>query len=80
MTLAGDRYLIFLHHLEQRALHLGRRAVDFIRQHQVGEDRPFAGGESAGLRIVNLGADDIGRQHVGRKLQPRELDVQATGQ
>jgi MoxR-like ATPase len=32
--------LLLLHHLEQRALHLGRRAVDLVGEQQVREHRP----------------------------------------
>ena len=35
----------------------------------------FARGEAAGLRIVNLRADDVGGQHVRRELQAREFHV-----
>ena len=38
--LVADGDLLFLHGFEQRALHLGRRAIDFVGQNQVGEDRP----------------------------------------
>ncbi len=75
--LFADGDLLFLHGFEQGALHLGRRAVDFVGQHEVGEDRAFARGEAAGLRIVNLRADDVGRQHVRRELQAGELHVDA---
>ena len=78
--LVADGDLFFLHGFEQRALHLGRRAVDFVGQDEVGEDRAFARGEAAGLRIVNLRADDVGGQHVRRELQAREFDVHAVGQ
>ena len=40
VALDGD--LRLLHRLEQRALGLGRRAVDLVAQHDVGEDRPLA--------------------------------------
>ena len=36
--------------------------------------------KAARLRIVNLRADDVGRQHVGRELKPGEFHVQARGQ
>ena len=39
-SLFADRDLLFLHRFEQRALHLGRRAIDFVGEHQVGENRP----------------------------------------
>ena len=37
--LVADGDLVFLHRFQQRALHLGRRAVDFVGQDEVGEDR-----------------------------------------
>ena len=37
--LVADGDLPLLHRFEQRALHLGRRAVDFVGQDDVGEDR-----------------------------------------
>ena len=40
---AADGDLAFLHGFEQRGLGLGRRAVDFVGQHDVGEDRARAG-------------------------------------
>ena len=36
-----DRHFALLHRLQQRGLRLGRRAVDFVGQQNVGEDRPF---------------------------------------
>ena len=78
--LVADGDLLFLHGFEQRALHLGGRAVDFVGEDEVGEDRAFARGEAAGLRIVNLRADDVGGQHVRRELQAREFDVHAVRQ
>ena len=77
--LVADGDLFFLHGFEQRALHLGGRAVDFVGENEVGEDRAFARGEAAGLRIVNLRADDVGGQHVRRELQAREFHADARG-
>ena len=37
--LVADGDLFFLHGFEQRALHLGGRAVDFVGEDEVGEDR-----------------------------------------
>ncbi len=39
MRLVADRHLPLLHRFEERALHLRRRAVDLVREHDVGEDR-----------------------------------------
>jgi hypothetical protein len=36
---AADRDLALGHHLQQRRLHLGGRAVDLVGQHEVGEHR-----------------------------------------
>ena len=38
---AADRDLMLLHRLEQRGLHLGGRAVDLVRQDDLGEERPL---------------------------------------
>ena len=69
-SLIADRDLLFLHRFEQRALHFGGRAIDFVGENEVREDRAFARGEPAALRIVNLRADQVGGQKVGRELQP----------
>ncbi len=79
-SLFADGDLFFLHCFEQGALHLGGRAIDFVGQNQIRKNRSFARAEAAGLRIVNLRADDVGRQHVRRELQPREFDMDARGQ
>ena len=71
--LAPDRHLPLLHHFEQRALHLGGRAVDLIRQQEVGKDRAERGVEFAGLLIVDARADQIGGDKVGRELDALEL-------
>ena len=80
VCLVADGDLPLLHGLEQGALHLGRGAVDLVGQNQVGEHRALPRGEAAGLRVVNLRADDVGREHVRRELQPRELGVHAVGE
>ncbi len=76
---ALDRDAMLLHRLEQRRLRLRRRAVDLVREHDVGEDRP--GREhhlpTPGRRIFldDVGARDVGRHQVGRELDPGELQV-----
>ena len=72
--------MLLLHRFQQRALHLGRRAVDFVGQHQIGEDGAAPGGERAGLRIVNLRADQVGRKQVRGELEAGELDVDGRGE
>ena len=39
--LLADGHFALLHGLQQRGLGLGRRAVDFVGQQDVGEDRPL---------------------------------------
>ena len=70
--IVADSDLVLLHGLQQRALHLRGRAIDLVGQHDVGEDRTFARREIAGACVVNEGADDVGRQQVGRELNAAE--------
>src|SRR6185503_2472658 len=75
-----DRDAVLLHRLEQRRLRLRRRAVDFVREHDVGEDR--AGRElhlppsRPRVFLHEVGACDVGRHQVGRELDARELQVE----
>ena len=57
VRLAGDGDLPFLHHLQKRALHLRRRAVDLVGEQQVGEDGPERSAEFARLLVVDARAD-----------------------
>ena len=47
MPLAADGDLLLLHRFEQRGLRFRRRAVDFVGQHDVGEQRPGQKAERA---------------------------------
>ena len=76
----AEGYLAFLHGFEQRALHLGRSAVDFIGQNEIAENRAVLGAEAAVLRIVNHRAHDVGGQHVRRELNTLEAEVDASGE
>ena len=71
---------VFLHGLQQGGLGLGRGAVQFVRQKQVGEDRAGLEPErpSAGAVVLlhHLGAKDVGGHQVGRELDPAELQRQ----
>jgi hypothetical protein len=73
VRLPGDGDLALLHHLEQRALHLGGGAVDLVGQQQVGEHRAERGAEVAGLLVEHARADQVGRHQVGRELDALEL-------
>jgi len=80
MRLAADRYLTLLHRLEQRALHLRRRAVDLVGEKEVGEDRPQPGPEGLLRGDVDHGAVEVRRQQIGRELNPLERRVDRVGQ
>jgi hypothetical protein len=74
------RYLILVHRFQQCALRLGCGAIDFIRQHDVGEDRSGPELEAVGLLAVDTDADDVGRQHVRSKLDAMKSAVERAGQ
>ena len=71
--LALDRDLALLHRLEQRRLRLGGRAVDFVGEHDVREDRPCAQDERAVAAARDVGAGDVGGQQIGRELDAPEV-------
>ena len=80
MALFADGHLQLLHGFQQRALHLGRGAVDLVGQQQVGEDRPLARVKIRGLRVEDHGAGQVGRQQVGGELDALEVQVGDPGQ
>jgi len=61
-------------------LDLGRRTIDLVRQDEIAEYRPMFGTERTVLWVINHGSDDVGGQHVGRKLQTLEAHRNATRQ
>ena len=73
-------HLAFLHRFQQGTLDLGRGAVDFVRQDEVAENGAVLGVETALARVVNHGANDVRRQHVGRELQAVELQLGGRGE
>ena len=76
--LAAERHLLLLHRLEQRRLDLGRSAVDFVRQHEVGEQRALLRVELLRALIVDHGADHVRRQQIRRELDPSRTRSGAT--
>ena len=84
MADAADRDLPFLHGFEQRGLRLGRRAVDFVGQNDVGEQRPLDELElalaGAAVLLDDFGAGDVGRHQVGRELNTAECQRQRARQ
>ncbi len=75
-----DADLAFLHRFEHGCLRLGRRAVDFVRQNHVGENRAFEEPELAlaggGILVNHLGAGDVAGHQVGGELDAFEGKVQ----
>ena len=78
----GD--LPLLHRLEQRGLRLRGRAVDFVGQDHVAEQRAFEEAEIARARAAilldHVGARDVGRHEVGGELDAAEGQVQRTAE
>ena len=64
MGLSHDGDAAFLHGFQQGGLGLGGGAVDFIRQHNVGEDGPFLEDEvfCSVPFLKNRGSRDVSRQ------------------
>ena len=64
----------------KRRLRLGRRAVDFIGQQDVREDRTGHEGPGAasggGIFFDDVGAGDVGRHQVRRKLDAAEFQAE----
>ena len=77
--LPAGGHLVFLHRLEQGGLGLGRGAVDFVGQQQVGENRPLQELKSpaAGIRVFleHVGAGDVRGHQVRRELDSPEGQV-----
>ena len=72
---AVDRDRALLHRLEQRGLRLRRRAVDLVREEDVGEDRPLASGRTAFVwKLKRFVPSDVARHEVGRELDAAEAD------
>ena len=76
---AADGDLPLLHRLQQRRLHLRRRAVDLVGQQDVGEDRTPLHRELAGALVVDHRADEVGRQQVGSELHPAAIGLDGGG-
>ncbi len=70
--LAADRHVAFLHDLQQRRLHLRRRAVDLVGEQEVDHHRAELGVELLLALPVDAGTDDVGGHQVGRELDARE--------
>ena len=65
---AFERDLILLHHFEQGALRLRRRAIDLVRQQHVREHRSAYQSQLTSRRVEHRVAGDVRRHHVRREL------------
>ena len=74
-----DADLTLLHRLEQRRLRLGRRAVDLVGEHDVGEHAAGTELEVAARPVPDRDAGDVGRQEVGRELHAPPRAAGRTG-
>ena len=75
--LVADRHLAFLHRLQERALHLGGRAIDLVGEEYACDDRSRADVEGSARGTVDLGADQVGRKQVGGELDALEGKVES---
>ncbi len=80
VTAVADGDLPLLHRLQQRGLHLGRRAVDLVRENQVVKQRPFTKLEGTFLRPVDIGAGQVRWQQIRRELQAMKVTLDTLGQ
>ena len=78
--LISDRDLLLLHGLQQRALHLGRRPINLVRQDEIAKNRSMLRAEIAVLRVEDHCADNVSRQHVRGELQPLKAKSDTAGQ
>ena len=78
---AGDR--AFLHRFEQRRLRFGRRAIDLVGEHEIGEDRAGLKDERLVAALVGLddhAADDVAGHEIGRELDARILKMKGASE
>jgi hypothetical protein len=79
-SLAIDADLVLAHRFQQRRLRSRRGPVDFVRQQDVRENRPFMKMKLLVALAVNGDADDVGWQQVGRELHALERGGDRFGQ
>ena len=78
--LAADRDLALGHDLEQRRLHLGRRAVDLVGEQEVDHHRAELDVELLLALPVDAGTDDVGGHQVGGELDAGERAADDLGE
>ncbi len=79
VAVAVDRHLALGHRLEQGTLCLRRRAVDFIGEQELGEQRSRMEFERARFALVDADPDNVRRQQVARELDTLEAEAKGDG-
>ncbi len=81
---AGITHRAFAHRFQQCGLGLGRGAIEFVGQQQIGKDRPLLEAKmpmpGAVVFFQQLGAQDVAGHQVGGELHAAELQVQCLPQ
>ena len=77
---AVERHLTVVHRLEQRRLGARARAVDFVGEQDVREDRTLAQHELATPLIVDRHTEHVARQEVARELDASQLAAHRPGE
>ena len=72
--------LKLFHALEEAGLRLGGRAVDLVREHDIGKDGSWLENKLPGLLVKDRGAGDVGGQQVRGELDALEGAIQRTRQ
>ncbi len=80
MPLPVDRYLVFFHRLQKRALRFGCRAIDFVGENELRKDRSRLKFKLALVFLKNGNTDDIRRQQVAGELDPLVTQTQDFGE
>src|SRR5690606_3545579 len=70
--LISNRYLSLGHRFKQCTLNLSRRAVDFVRQYEISEDRPQLTRKLAALLVIDPRSNHVRRKQIRGKLNPRK--------
>ena len=74
VRLLTHRHRLFLHRFQKRRLRFRRRAVDFVRKNDIGENRTWLKVQKLVAMLVFLnyiGSDDVGRHQVRSELNSR---------
>ena len=72
--------LALLHRFKECALDLGRGAIDFVGEDNIGEYGAEFGSKGSLVGVVNHGSDQIGGEQVGSELEPGKGQLEGAGQ